>query len=310
LCSSTPIVLVDGAVGENRGMDASPATARALWRLIEPVHAVTYFAPEGVSAFRDAGYRGFWMGYFAGRAAPLGPASAELVHALFYNFSFDRVAKALPDAWTYAPPAIAIQTREHGATAALRRQLGEQARDPRVAAVAELLARAAEAAPPEGRPLFAANRSLPEPDEPLSRLWHFATLLREHRGDGHIATLLSHGITGRQSHVLQSLAIAMPKAVYVTARDFTDEEWDGVLGELREAGYVDAAGKLTDTGRAVKDDIEARTDELAWTAYAGLSSGDLDTLTTALRPITRSVVAAGDIPLDAPMGLNLREVAN
>ena len=291
-------------------MEPVPATARLLWRLIEPVHAVTYFAPEPTSEFRNAGYRGFWMGYFAGRAAPLGPVGPELVHALFYNFAFDRVAKALPDAWTFAPPHVALEARERGATAALRRQLGELARDPCVAVAADLLGRAAQAAPLEGRPLFAANRALPEPVDPIARLWHFATLLREHRGDGHVATLLNGGVTGRQSHVLQSLAMGMPKPVYVAAREFSDDEWSDVLAELHTAGYLDTAGYLTDSGRARKDDIEARTDELAWSAYAGLPPDDLDALAGALQPIARAVVQAGDIPLDAPVGLNLRDLAD
>ncbi len=291
-------------------MEHEPASARVLWRLIEPVHAVSYFAPEPIAEFRRAGYRGFWMGYFAGRAAPLGPVGPELVYALFYNFTFNRVAKALPDAWAFAPAHVALEARERGATAALRRQLGELARDPCVAAAADLLARAADAAPLEGRPLFAANRALPEPADPISRLWHFATLLREHRGDGHTATLVSFGITGRQSHLLQSLAIGMPKSVYVTARDFSDSEWEDMLAELRTAGYVDAAGNLTHSGRAIKDDIEARTDALAWSAYAGLPPADLAALAAALRPMARAIVRAGDIPLNAPIGLNLSELAD
>jgi len=289
-------------------MERVPAAARVLWRLIEPVHAVSYFAPEPIAEFSRAGYRGFWMGYFAGRAAPLGPVGPELVYALFYNFTFNRVARALPDAWAFAPAGVALEARERGATAALRRQLADLAGDPCVAEAADLLARAAHAAPLEGRPLFAANRALPEPVDPIARLWHFATLLREHRGDGHIASLLSFGITGRQSHVLQSLAIGMPKSVYVTAREFSDGEWEDMLAQLRTAGYVDAAGNLTDAGRAIKDDIEARTDELAWSAYAGLPPGDLDELAGALRPIARAVVQAGDIPRNAPMGLNLSEL--
>lgn len=289
-------------------MDPQQSSAREIWRLIEPVHAVTYFSPEGVGAFRDAGYRGFWMGYFAGRAAPLGPASAELVHALFYNFTFERVAKALPDAWSYAPPEAALVARENGATAALRRHLGEQAADPGIARAGDILARAVDTAPLEGRPLFAANRTLPIPEEPVARLWHFATLLREHRGDGHIAALLSNGITGRQSHVLQSVAMSMPKAVYVAAREFSDEEWESVLGELVDMGRVDTAGALTSAGRAVKDEIEARTDQLAATAYRGLSIDDVETLTTILRPIVRRIVQSGDLPLQAPMGLNLNEL--
>lgn len=291
-------------------MEHAPAGARVLWRLSEPVHAVSYFAPEPIAEFNRAGYRGFWMGYFAGRAAPLGPVGPELAYALFYNFTFERVAKALPDAWTFAPAHVALEARERGATAALRRQLGELARDPCVAAAADLLARAAHAAPLAGRPLFAASRALPEPVDPIARLWHFATLLREHRGDGHIATLLNFGITGRQSHVLHSLAMGMPKSVYVAARDFSNGEWEDMLAELRTAGFVDTTGNLTDAGRAIKDGIEARTDELAWSAYAGLAAGDLNALAGALRPIARAVVRAGDIPLNAPMGLNLSELAD
>jgi hypothetical protein len=291
-------------------MEPVPASARLMWRLIEPIHAVAYFAPEPISEFRKAGYRGFWMGYFAGRSAPLGPVGPEVVYALFYNFSFDRVAKALPDSWTFAPPHAALEARKRGATAALQRQLGDLTRDPCIGQAAELLARAAEAAPSEGRPLFAANRALPQPDDPVARLWHHATLLREHRGDGHVAALLSGGVTGRQSHVLQSLAIGTPKSVYVTAREFSDGEWEDMLAELRTAGYVDTEGKLTDAGRALKLNIETRTDELAWTAYAGLSPAELTALADALRPIARAVVQAGDIPLDAPMGLNLRELGD
>jgi hypothetical protein len=276
--------------------------------LIEPIHAVAYFAPEPLEAFRSAGYRGFWMGYFAGRAAPLGPASPELVHALFYNFSFDRVAKALPDAWSFGPPAVALEARESGAAAALRRQLGDLALDESMAVATDLLARAAEAAPVEGRALFAANRALPVPADPVARLWHFTTLLREHRGDGHVAALLASGITGRRSHVLHSLAVGTPRSVYVAARDFGDDEWSGDVAGLRADGYVDDAGTLTESGRLVKDEIEARTDELAWSAYSSLTDSDLTALQSALRPLTRAVVDAGDIPLDAPMGIDLRDV--
>ena len=63
------------------------AVARSMWTLFEPVHAVTYFAPEARAAFEDAGLRGFWRGYFAGRASPLGPAGAAVIRASFFNFS-------------------------------------------------------------------------------------------------------------------------------------------------------------------------------------------------------------------------------
>lgn len=282
-------------------------TSRDFWRLLEPIHAVVYFAPEPLAALSDAGYRGFWMGYFAGRAAPLGAASPELVHALFYNFDYRRVSRALPDAWSYASPEAALRARLAGSVLALRRQLGALADDDRIHIAADLAARAAQHAPLEGRPLYAANRSLPTPREPLARLWHAATLLREHRGDGHVSTLIHAGISGRTSHVLHAIATGTPKAVYEQARDFDDHQWQTEVDSLRDRGYVDRAGGLTAEGAAAKADVEARTDALAAAAYNTLSGAELDQLRQALRPITRAVVDAKDIPTPSPMGLDLTE---
>src|SRR4051795_12693892 len=128
---------------------------REFWRGVEPIHAGGDFAPEPLAALREAGYRGFWMGYFANRAAPLGPVGAEVVHALFYNFGWERVARALPAAWEFAPPVAALEARVDGSVAALRRALGGLADEPPVARAADLAMRAAAAAPLEGRTLFA-----------------------------------------------------------------------------------------------------------------------------------------------------------
>ena len=125
-------------------MPHDPATARQVWRRLEPIHAVVYFAPEALGALADAGYKGFWMGYFAGRAAPLGAAGPEVVSALFYNFAPARVARALPDAWAIAAPDVALGARRTGAAAALRRALDDAADGADVAAAAELAARAAD----------------------------------------------------------------------------------------------------------------------------------------------------------------------
>jgi hypothetical protein len=286
-------------------MDDRVGAARELWTLLEPVHAVVYFSPEPLEALREAGCRGFWMGYFANRAAPLGPAGADLVHALFYNFSHDRVARALPSAWELTSPQAALDARERGSVAALRRHLGTAADGPEVDRAGALASRAAAAAPLEGRVLYAANRGLPEPDEPVARLWHAATLLREHRGEGHVAALMAAGIGGRESHVFHALATGSPREVYTIARDFADEEWDGHVAALRDRGLATDSG-LTDAGRALKTDVERRTDALAAPAYAALSDDELAELIDLLRPIARAVVQAGDLPLDSPMGLDLR----
>lgn len=247
------------------------------------------------------------MGYFAARSAPLGAAPADLVHALFYNFSFDHVARAIPDAWQFAPPAAAIAAREEGSIAALRRHLGAAVSSPWIARAAELAARSARHAPLEGRPLFAANHALPEPDEPLALLWHAATLLREHRGDGHVAVLTAAGIGGREAHVLHSLATGTPSSVYATARHFGEQEWLTVLAGLAERGLVRPDGTLTEAGRQTKQTIENRTDELAATALHDLDDAEGDELLGALRPITAAVVMAGDIPRQSPLGLDLDE---
>lgn len=294
-----------------RGMPEAPVAipiARRLWSLTEPLHAVVYFSPEPVIAMKAAGYRGYWMGYFAQRSAPLGSVPPEVVHALFYNFSWERVSGALPDAWTFASPEIALRARRESTAAALRRQLGDLVNGPEFVAAVELLEAAALSAPLEGRAMYAANRALEVPADPVERLWHATTLLREHRGDGHIAALIAAGISGRQSHVLQALTNGSPRAVYETARDFTDDEWGARLGELSQRGLVEG-GVLSSSGRDLKATVEQTTDELAAVAYGILTKEQQRALADALLPLVRAIVAAGEIPVDSPMGLRLDEIA-
>lgn len=288
-------------------VNESSAVARRFWQLTEPIHAVVYFSPEPIAAMREAGYRGYWMGYFAQRSAPLGEVPPEVVHALFYNFSWERVSAALPDAWTFASPEIALVERRVSASAALRRQLGDLMGTEDFAHAVDLLERAALAAPFEGRALYAANRALEVPTDSVERLWHACTLLREHRGDGHIAALLAAGISGRQSHVLQALTSGSPRRVYEIARDFDDAEWVRLLRGFQARGLAENSG-LTSSGRDLKAGIEATTDRLAADAYATLTEQEQRTLMDALLPLTRAVIAAGDIPIDSPMGLKLGEI--
>ena len=279
----------------------SPALARRFFDRVEPVHVVTYFAPECRAAFDALGYPGFWMSYFAARSAPLGTVPAEVVAATFYNFTLARVARALPAAWDIASPDTLLATRLDSAVAALRRAGVTDSESTRVAA--ELAATAAREAAWEGRPLYAANRALDWPDEPVARLWHAATLLREQRGDAHIAVLVSEGISGRESNVLHSAAGRVPRAAIMRVRDYDDDEWAEHVDAMRRRGWFDAAGDITESGRAAKQAIEDRTDELALRALDPLSDDDVEALFTALTPITRAVIAAGDIPLATPMGL-------
>ena len=173
--------------------------ARRMYRLVEPIHLVTYFSDEPTEALLALGYRNYWDGYFAGRAAPLGRVPAEVVHAIFYNFADGEVSRHIPRVWDTATPADALAARERGSVAALRRILGVLADTPALTRAADLATKAATGAPTEGRVLYAGLRALPVPEEPVARLWHAATLLREHRGDGHIAALVTEGIGGTRS---------------------------------------------------------------------------------------------------------------
>ena len=178
------------------------------------------------------------MGYFAGRAAPLGAVGPELVGALFYNFTPDRVARALPEAWSIAGPDAALAARADGARAALRAGPRRRRRRPTSPRPPSWPPRAARTAIPDGRALFAANAALPWPTEPLDVLWHAATLLREHRGDGHVALLTANGLSGRECNVFQSAAGNVPREMIERARDYDDAEWQAVVERLADRGLM------------------------------------------------------------------------
>jgi len=280
----------------------APGTARRLFDRFEPVHAVTYFTPEARSAFDAVGFRGFWMGYFAARSAPLGSIPTSVVTAIFYNFAPSHVARALPSAWEFASPADALRARETSAVAALHR-CGVTA-DDATATAARVLEKAARSAPFEGRPLFAANLALPWPEEPVAKLWHATTLLREQRGDGHVALLASAGIGGRECNVLHSVADRVPRDFIVRSRHYDDDEWRACVERLVERGVLDETEALTPEGAALKRQLEESTDRLALAAFDALDDYELELLFLALTPLTRKVLAGGDIPAATPMGLS------
>ena len=286
-------------------MRRQPALARRFFDRYEPVHAVTYFAPEARQALDSLGFRGFWMGYFAARSAPLGDVPITVVTATFYNFASQRVARALPAAWDHATPQQALQARSRSAVAALRRYGLD---DETVCTAAELAAKAAQSAPLDGRPLFAANSALPWPQDPMDKLWHAVTLLREHRGDGHVAVLTAAGISGRDSNVLHSAAGGVTEEFIRRSRDYDDDEWHTCCHRLAARGLLDPDGSLTDAGRRLKNDIETSTDTLALTALDGLNDPEVELLFSTLTPLARTVIAGGDLPVSTPMGMRRDEL--
>ncbi|MFF5497611.1 MarR family transcriptional regulator [Streptomyces aquilus] len=275
--------------------DSTTHIARRMYELWEPICLVTYFADECNQELAALGHRTYWDGYFASRAAPLGPVPAEVVHAAFYSFADGEAARHIPSAWETIPPEASLAARERGSTASLRRILGDElATSPGLVRAADLITRAATSAPTEGRVMYAGMRTVTVPSDPVARLWHCATMLREHRGDGHVAALVGAGIGGAQAHVLSALDMGIhPPQSFGRIHHLPKEHLAAVMEGLRERGLVDADDHFTEAGRETKQRIETLTDELAAAPYDCLTPAELDELITELEPLTAKLVATG-----------------
>ena len=278
--------------------------ARALWRVMEPYHAVVYFAADVKSAFDDLGLHGFWRGYFASRAAPMGPVPAEVVIATFYNFHPDMVRWAMAETWSRTDPAAVTAARVRLADRTLRAGLGEDAiASPDVVETARLARRAAEAASPLGRPLFAGYAALEWPAEPHLVLWHAATLLREHRGDGHVSALVGEQVDGCEANVLTAASGASTSELQRASRQWPDNEWDAAVDRLRSREWVDDDTALTPAGVAAKQRIEDRTDELATPPLATFYDDERRRLIGLFEQLSRAIVDGGGVTFPNPIGL-------
>jgi len=275
-------------------MQHSKPFARRLFDLTEPISLVNFFSQEPNDSMAALGFRNYWDGYFAGRSAPLGRVPAEVVHAAFYSFADGEVARHIPKVWDTTTPEAAHAAREQGCVAALRRILGDLVDTSGLACAADLLAKASTGAPTEGRVMYAGLRSLPMPEDPVTRLWHAANMLREHRGDGHVAALVSERIGGTDAHVLSALASGIyPAESFGRIHHLPKARLAEVMDGLRDRGLLDATGRLTDAGRATKARIESLTDALAEAPYDGLEPSELDRLITALAPISGRLSSTG-----------------
>jgi Helix-turn-helix family len=266
-----------------------------MFELLEPICLVTFFADECNEEMAALGHLTYWDGYFASRAAPLGRVPAEVVDAAFYSFAAGEAARHIPSAWETIPPEASVAARERGSAASLRRILGpELAGSPGLTRAADLTTKAATSAPTAGRVMYAGMRTVPVPSDPVARLWHSATMLREHRGDGHVAALVGARIGGTEAHVLSALDMGIyPAESFGRIHHLPKKRLAEVMDGLRERGLVDADGRFTEAGRETKRRIEALTDELAAPPYDALAPAELDELIAELEPITATLVATG-----------------
>jgi hypothetical protein len=264
-----------------------------MFDLVEPIGVIPYAAEGPNEAMYALGFTDFWDTYFAGRAAPLGSSvPAEVVHALFYNFAPGEVARHIPKVWSTTTPEAALAARQHGCGTALREILGDLLDRPAFPRTVELLTRAATSAPLEGRPMYAALRTLRLPEDPVVRLFHAASLLREHRGDGHVAALMAEGIGGLEAHVLLALDLGMPAREFGRIHHLPTSLLTDLIDTMRDRGLVEDEATFTATGRQVKDRVEALTDDLALAPYEVLEPAELDELIAGLEPLARALVAA------------------
>jgi len=271
--------------------------ARQVWQVVEPLHVVSYFAPSIRDAGIALGLKGYWMTYFAFRAAPLGAVDAATVRATFASFAPSMVDRAIPAAWSRATPQLCLDTRSRVGAEILK-----EFADPGMCERAvELLADIDLDI--TGRPLGAANAAIALPADPVAALWQLTATLREHRGDGHIAALVNAGISGREALVLQVAAGRYPVQLIQSVRGWSDAEWAESAEKLTNRGLVRESA-LTDAGRTILAQVEENTDNAAWSGgLSRLGADGVAELAEILRPAVTKLWASGIIPETNPIGI-------
>lgn len=281
-------------------MEPTPTLARRFWASIEPLHSIAAFAPGPAEAMRKVGLRGYWMGYFASRVAPLGEVPAEAVGAVAYGFAPRLVGRAIPDAWTFASPEAVLSARIASAGEALRQHLKDTGP---LAELGALLWQAVEGCRFDGRPLSAAWSAVPRPEDPAGDAWLAATILREHRGDGHVLAGVAHGLRGLDATLTFVATGAIPRSLIQPARGWSDDDWDQSVRRLQARGLLDRDGRLTKTGGALRREVEDLTDRLAAGPVERLGSTGVERAIALATPLSRHLVDTGIFPMPNPVGV-------
>ncbi|MGP4087155.1 SCO6745 family protein [Streptomyces sp. KR55] len=282
-------------------MTVTPPTgppARQCQNALNTLHSTVYFGPDLGRELAGKGIDDPMDWYLAGRAAALGRVGPGVVTALFYNFRYDTIARHLPALWDRVPPEEAVAARLRAADAILRRAFGVEALTARpMREAARLALRAVEACGRPGRPMYAAHADQPVPDEPHLALWYAATLLREHRGDGHVAALSAAGLDGLEALVSHSASGAgMPSESVMTSRGWTEQEWSEAEERLRGRGLLAEDGTLTPQGVRLRQELEEETDRADREPYQHLGAEGVAELTRITEEFVRIAGTAGTFP--------------
>lgn len=270
------------------------------WRAVETIHDVVYFAPDAQRRYEALGLKGWWMGYVVSRAGALGTPPPEVVVAAFHNFAPAIIHRALPDGWAMAEREEVLAERLSLARDVLTPVLAGHD----VVGLADRLALVVHGLDLAGKPLAAAEASLPVPsslDDPVGALWRRATVLREFRGDCHVAVLVSEGLGGASANVLQ-VATGRAEPRQRTVRGWTEEEWAAAQARLQGLGWVGPTGEATLSGRSARDRIEAATDRSTSGFLELAREEQVVAVTEELLAAARAVADAGAVPFPNPTG--------
>ncbi|WP_032364913.1 SCO6745 family protein [Rhodococcoides fascians] len=284
-------------------MTTPTALARAAYTTLEPFHVTAYFNPELGSAYEDTGLDGHaW--YVGARAAPMGPCAPSVVAAAFYNFNPVLIEQAWPAAVAVGLDAVSDR-RWALLDSVLGAALGSLASEPDLATIAERLRSIGDAASFAGRPLAAAWHSTERPDVPHLALWHSITVLREWRGDGHLAALIDAELDPAEAAVFHEAVRPTPqpgrralgKRITQLTRQWSETEWDSAAERLAVRGLLTTSAEgetLTEAGTALDWHIEERTDAMASAVWKTVP--DAEQLITSARPYVKAVIDAGFLP--------------
>ena len=253
------------------------------------------FGPDVIEAHGELGIADLISGYVAARVGPVGPVGPEVATAVFHGFSPQVMHRALPAVWEQvSPPQIVEATRQAAGT--LLERLTNGLEDD-VARAAELARQAALFHPIEGRALAAARSGVDWPEGPAHVLWEAATRVRESRGDGHVACLVTAGLDGIEAHLTVAGDTETARGFLQQLQGWTEPEWEAAIGRLRQRGLLDDEGALTDEGRRLRRDLEERTDALAVPPWRQLGEEATQQLVEALQPVVRRILDAEILPL-------------
>ncbi|MEV0319319.1 hypothetical protein ACIBKX_38230 [Streptomyces sp. NPDC050658] len=275
--------------------------SRTLWLRTEPLHAVIYFEERCRTLGRALGLKGFWMGYFAARTAPMGTVEPGAAAAALGVFAPGMVARALPSAWQYVSPGRVVEERAAYTAGALRALVPDI--EDRAAELCPPLAAMVEDAPSPARPLFTANRDVSERADPVQRLWQLVTCVREFRGDAHVAALADHGLDACEALVLAGATERVDAGTIRQDRGWSEEEWERAVDRLRGRGFLDGSGHITEHGRTERELVEDATDRLSARLLRPLDARAADRLLAALDHPARQILAADMLPFPNPIGL-------